>query len=147
MFKMPWFGAWRRGVSEVLTFETHLQGLATSKAPLSPKQTLACCAALVNWHPCLGLELSPLYTSPSFSDTHALTHTHMRMFYNHTHRYTLSFTLIWNEWECGSSFYFFLPPFLSVFLHPFMSYSFHRSKAIWLKPATPVRHQHCCTSR
>lgn len=138
--------AWRRGVSEILTFIDTPAGLGDFKGPLSPKQTLACWAALVNWHPCLGLELSPLYSSPLLLWCQEI-HTHTQTLYSHTQIHIVIHTDL--EWVGGRKL-FLLLLFLRFGLFSFTLlclFLFHCSKAIWLKPATPVRHQLCCTSR
>lgn len=138
---MPSFRARRRGVSWSTDLHRHTCGARRLQRPPShPNRHSHAGLALVNWHPSPGLEPSPLYTSPAFfflmsRNTHAhalypcaLIHTvfqaRFRTSGSAEARFTSSFLL-----------------FGVFFLHPFVSYSFYRSKAIWLKPAPPVRHQ------
>ena len=137
---MPSFRARRRGVSWSTDLHRHTCGARRLQRPPShPNRHSHAGLALVNWHPCPGLELSPLYTSPAFfSDVEKHTHA----LYPRALTHTVVFVLV--SGKSGSAEARFTSSFLLFwvfFLHPFVSYSFYRSKAIWLKPAPPVRHQ------
>lgn len=116
------------GVSEILTFTDTPAGLGDFKALLLPKRTLSCWAALVNWHSCLGP--SPLFPVTA---TTSIVNSHRER----------SFTqnLEWVERQKLRLFLLLLSrSFSGCFTSPFMFHSFQWPKAMWLNPATPVRH-------
>lgn len=99
MFKMPLFSAWRRGVSEVPTFKTHLQGFATSKGRCHPHRHIHAVQPWLTDTPAWGGSCL-LYTCPSFFFCQ-----HRRVPYSRTQRqHALSFMARWKEWECCHSF-------------------------------------------